>query len=167
MSEPLRSAVPLASVGVILLGLVPVVGGPDNPLHWAMTAGMVGFGALLRARHSLRRAEGPLAQVPVPVARQVGRAYFITLGVIAVLATGIMATRWGLHFRVSPLSVSLPVVGLLWLGLIGLRVRRHGLPAPQVELPADDRPSRRPSNWDALSSSGSGASKAASSHIGL
>jgi hypothetical protein len=165
--EPSRSAAPLAAVAIQCLGLVPTLGGPDRPLHWAMTAGMVGFGALLLVRHRLQRREGPLPDVPAPVAREAGRAFFITLAVIALLLTGFFVVRWNPHGSTALLSLALPAAGLAWLTAIGLRVRRHGAEAPAAEAAAiADRPSRRPSNWDALSNAGSGHGKA-STHASL
>lgn len=133
-----------------------------------MTAGMVGFGALLLVRHRLQRREGPLRDVPGPVARQAGRAFFITLTVITLLLTGFFVVRWSPHGSTALLSLALPVAGLAWLTAIGLRVRRHSAEAPtEAEATAvADRPSRRPSNWDALSNAGSGHGKA-SSHASL
>lgn len=164
MSEPARSAVPLASVGIILLGLVPTLGGPDRPLHWLMTAGMVGFGVLLRLRHRLHRGEPPLRDVPPEVARKAGRAMLITVGVIALLVATLMAARWSLTPHVSALSIAMPLVALGWLTSIGLRVLRQGTRS-EVEAQHADRPSRRPPPWDLPG--GHGPNKATSSHASL
>jgi hypothetical protein len=132
-----------------------------------MTAGMVGFGTLLLVRHRLQRREGPLRDVPAAVARQAVRAFFITLGVIALLLSGFFVLRWNPHAPLALLSLALPVTGLAWLTVIGLRVMRHAAAVAESEAPAvADRPSRRPSNWDALSNAGSGHGKA-STHASL
>lgn len=133
---PARSAIPLAATGIICLGLLPVLGGPDRPLHWAMTAGMVGFGMLLLVRRRLQRREGPLAQVEAPVVRSAARAFFITVGVIALLITGLLVVRLNPHSPTTVLSLALPALGLGWLSLIGLRVLRHRPPLPSAETPA-------------------------------
>lgn len=132
-----------------------------------MTGGMVGFGALLLVRHRLQRREGPLREVPPAVARQAGRALLITVAVIALLLLGFLVVRWSPHSPTALLSLALPALGLAWLVLIGLRVLRHAAAPAAVEAATlADRPSRRPSNWDALSSAGSGHGKA-SSHASL
>ncbi|HVY27107.1 MAG TPA: hypothetical protein VHB79_11175 [Polyangiaceae bacterium] len=129
MTEPARSAVPVAAAGIICLGLVPTLGGPDLPLHWAMTAGMTGFGLLLLVRRRLQRREAPLALVEPSAVRQAARAFFITVGVIGALIAGLLAVRMNPHSPTTALSLALPALGLGWLGLIGLRVLRHR-PAP-------------------------------------
>lgn len=133
---PARSAIPLAAAGIVCLGLVPVLGGPDRPLHWAMTAGMTGFGLLLLVRRRLQRREAPLAAVAAPVVRSAARAFFITVGVIALLVTLLLALRLDPRSPTTALSLALPALGLVWLGLIGLRVLRHRPPLPQAEAPA-------------------------------
>lgn len=157
---------PLAAVGIICLGLVPTLGGPDRPLHWAMSAGMVGFGVLLRVRHRLERREGPLREVPASVARRAGRSMLATVGVIATLVGGVLLARWTPHSPAAPLSLAMPLVTLAWLAAIGWRVVRHGAISTTEAAALTDRPSRRPPNWDALSA-GSHPRKATSSHASL
>jgi hypothetical protein len=97
---------------------------------------MIGFGLLLLVRRRLQRREGPLAPVEAPVARSAARAFFITLGVIALLLTVLLAVRLDPRSPTTALSLALPALGLAWLGLIGLRVLRHRRPLPQAEAPA-------------------------------
>lgn len=133
---------PLAAVGIICLGLVPVLGGPDRPLHWAMTAGMVGFGTLLAARRRLRGPEAPLSNVTAGAAKAAGRALLLIVGVIGVLVLGIVGLRARSGQGMSALSLLLPSLGLAWLAVLGVRVLRHRAAADPD--PATDRPSRRP-----------------------
>ena len=136
VTEPARSAVPLAAAGIICLGLGPTLGGPDRPLHWAMTAGITGFGLLLLVRHRLRRREAPLAPVEPSAVRQAARVFFITVGLIGVIIAGLLAVRLNPHSPTAVLSLTLPALGLGWLGLIGLRVLRHRPAAAVAEAPA-------------------------------
>lgn len=145
--QPFRSAVPLAAAGIICLGLVPTLGGPDQPLHWAITAGMVGFGVLLWTRRRLRGPEGPLQPVAPDAARQAGRAVLIICGVVSLLAALIVGARLHAGEPIELLSVALPVLGLAWLATLGVQARRHRDPAP-VSGPVAERPSRRSASWD-------------------
>jgi hypothetical protein len=101
-----------------------------------MTAGMVGFGILLLVRRRLQRRERPLAEVEAPAARSAARAFFITVGVIALLITGLLAVRLDPHSPTTVLSLALPALALAWLSLIGLRMLRHRSPLPSAETPA-------------------------------
>jgi hypothetical protein len=148
VSEPSRSAAPLAAAGIICLGLVPILGGPDRPLHWAMTTGMVGFGVLLAARRRLHGFEGPLQRVPVGMPQRAGRAVLGVAGVIAALVIGIVAFRVRSGAPISALSVVLPGAGLAWVALLGFQALRHREPATEA---AEERPSRRPPNREQVS----------------
>lgn len=142
-----RSAVPLAAVGIICLGLVPTLGGPDLPLHWAMTVGITGFGVLLAFRHGLQRREGPLAPVAPAAARFAGRSTLVVAVICTLLMIGIVARQLLLGGPIAPLSIAMPVLGLAWLYSVGLRALRWS--ERSVEPPAaDDRPSRRPPAWE-------------------
>ena len=158
---PFRSAVPLAAAGIACLGLVPTLGGPERPLHWAMTAGMVGFGMLLWARHRVQGAEAPLASVPVPVARQAGRALLFTCAVSTLLVLGIIGLQLRRGGGVSALSVALPAAGLAWLTSLAFKTLRLREAAPPM---GTDRASRRPPNWDGLQSSSAAQSTPTNHH---
>lgn len=148
-SQPFRSAVPLAAAGIICLGLVPTLGGPEQPLHWAVTAGMVGFGILLWARRWLRGAEGPLPPISKPAARAAGRILLAIVGVIAGLVGVIVGFRVHAGQGMSALSLALPGLGLAWLVTLSMQMLLHRAP-PAEGAASDERPSRRPPNWDAL-----------------
>ena len=150
LPPPLRSAVPLASAGIICLGLVPVLGGPERPLHWAVTAGMAGFGVLLWARRRLRGTEGPLAPISKPSARAAGRVLLAIAGVIAVLVGVIVGFRVHSGEAMSTVSLTLPGLGLAWLVTLSVQMLAHREP-PAGGAALDERPSRRPPNWETLS----------------
>ncbi len=142
---------PLAATGIICLGLVPVIGGPEQPLHWAMTAGVVGFGALLLVRRLLRGPEAALRRVPPEEARHAGRTLFVVCGFVGGLVALIVGARLRGGEPPAAWSVMLPVLGLAWLGTLALQVwhhREHSVVSESV----GDRPSRRPANWDASAS---------------
>jgi hypothetical protein len=144
----------LASVGIICLGLLPTLGGPDLPLHWAMTLGIAGFGVLFGIRHGLRRAEGPLAPVGRAAARHAGRSVLTIAAICSVLVLGIIGRQLLAGGPIGPLSIAMPLAALGWLYWVGLRALRW--PAEQGSEPqpsADDRPSRRPS-WERLTPPG-------------
>jgi len=138
--------VPLAAVGIVCLGLVPVLGGPDRPLHWAMTAGMVGFGSLLWARRRLTGKEAPLSYVSPEAARAAGRAVLLIAAVIAALVAGIVSLRVHSGLGMSGLSLLLPALGLAWLAFLGVQILRHR--ASSDTAPSTDRPSRRPARQE-------------------
>jgi hypothetical protein len=148
-SKPSRSAVPLAAAGIVCLGLVPTLGGPDLPLHWAVTAGMVGFGVLLWVRRRLRGPEPALQPVPQKAARQAAQALSIIVGVVTVLVGVIFGARLHSGGSISALSFALPA-GLCWLALLSFQVWRYREPGNEATA-TGDRPSRRPSSWDSLS----------------
>ena len=148
-SQPFRSAVPLAAAGIICLGLVPTLGGPEQPLHWAVTAGMAGFGVLLWARRRLRGAEGPLSPIPKQQAHAAGRILLGVIGVIAVLVGVIIGFRVHSGEPMSALSLTLPGLGLAWLVTLSVQMLTHREPPAEGTAP-EERPSRRPPNWDAL-----------------
>jgi hypothetical protein len=135
-------------VGVACLGLVPTFGGPDRPLHWAMTAAMVGVGALLWTRHRLSRQEGPLRPVAEGEPRAAGKAVLAISGVSALLVLGIVFLQWHRGGPLGRLSLAMPVVGLLWLASLGARTLRHRDPPPPSL--AGDRGSRRNSPIDSV-----------------
>jgi hypothetical protein len=135
--------VPLAAAGIVCLGLVPILGGPDRPLHWAMTVGIVGFGSLLWARRRLRGPEGRLSKVPSGAARQAGRNLLSIGAVVATLVGVIVGFRLHSGGAMSALSLVLPAAGLTWVAVLGLQVLRHREPAAESSS-ASDRPSRRP-----------------------
>ena len=145
-----RSPAPLASVGIICLGLLPTLGGPDQPLHWAMTAGMTGFGLLFAFRHRLRRDQPPLAALSQTEARRAGGAVLWVSGVIAAIVLVIVAHQLLSGGPTSAFSVGLPIVGLWWLGSLGLKARRFRAPAVDDPATLVDRPSRRPPTWERL-----------------
>lgn len=138
---------PLAATGIICLGLVPTFGGPEQPLHWAVTAGMVGFGVLLWVRRQLRGPEAALQRVPPEAARHAGRALFIVCGVVGTLVALIVGARLHAGQPLGLLSVALPSLGLVWLVTLAVQVWRHREPAAEAAA-AGDRPSRRPLSWD-------------------
>jgi hypothetical protein len=158
VSQPFRSAVPLAAAGIICLGLVPTLGGPDRPLHWAMTAGMVGFGGLLAARRRLHGFEGPLQRVPVGMAKQAGRALLGVSGIIAALVLVIVGFRVHSGGAMSALSLALPGAGLAWLAQLGVQTLRYRERATESST-AGERPSRRPPNREQVSNAQSTSSR--------
>jgi hypothetical protein len=141
--------VPLASAGIACLGLVPVLGGPERPSHWAVTVGMVGFGGLLWARQRLTRREGALARVPARAARNAGRTVLLVCAVVSAIIAVVVLTRLREGGGIGLLSLAMPGAGLLWLTSLGLKTQRHRDPAADA-APANDRPSRRPPRRDAL-----------------
>jgi hypothetical protein len=163
--SPSRSAVPLASVGIISLGLLPTLGGPDQPLHWAITAGMTGFGALLLLRHRLRRMEAPLSPLTRAHAQLAGRALLWVSGAIGVLVVGIVLRQIAASGPIAALSLAMPVVSLGWLVSLGLKALRW--PADSVDkAPAtEERPSRRPPTWERVTPSGPTPSGGPGRHV--
>jgi threonine/homoserine/homoserine lactone efflux protein len=142
--------VPLAAAGIVCLGLVPTLGGPDQPQHWAVTAGMVGFGVLLWVRRRLRGPEGALQRVPQKAAREAAKALTIICGVVAALVGVIFGARLHSGGSISALSLALPAAGLCWLAVLAFQVWRYREPANDAPA-TGDRPSRRPSSWGSLS----------------
>jgi len=132
------------------LGLVPTLGEPERPLHWAVTAGMVGFGALLWARRRLRSHEGPLPVISKPAAQAAGRCVLLITGVIAVLVGVVVGFRLHSGGELGALSLALPGAALAWLVVLGLQMLGHRGP-PAEGASAGDRPSRRPPHWDGVS----------------
>jgi hypothetical protein len=114
-----------------------------------MTAGMVGFGALLWGRHRLTRREGALAEVAPQSATVASRAVLAVAAFCAAICFGIIASRIYAGKSIAALSVLMPAAGLGWLGWLGLKIRQ--LRSAAVESPAaTDRPSRRPPKRDSL-----------------
>jgi len=144
----------LASVGIIGLGLLPTLGSPDRPLHWAMTAGMIGFGALLAVRHRLRRFEAQLAPVPQSTAQRAGRTVLWVTGVIGAMVVVIVLQRLTSGGPIALLSIAMPIAGLAWLASLGLKARRWPADPSDASTASNDRPSRRPPAWERLTPTG-------------
>jgi hypothetical protein len=153
--SPPRSAVPLASVGIICLGLVPTLGGADRPLHWAMSAGIAGFGTLLLVRYRLQRREGALAPVSRAAALRAGRALLWVSGIIALMVSFFTLKQLASGGPVGALSLAMPALGLCWLASLGLKAMRWPSDAIQPPASAEDRPSRRPPRRERLTPPGS------------
>jgi hypothetical protein len=132
------------------LGLVPTLGGPDSPLHWAMTAGMTGFGLLLAVRHRLRRDQPPLALLTEADARRAGGALLWVSGIIGAMVLVIVLHQLISGGPTSAFSVGLPLVGLWWIASLGLKARRFRAPQADDSVTTLDRPSRRPPTWERL-----------------
>ena len=139
---------PLAAGCIVCLGLIPLLGAPAQPLHWAATGGMIGFGVLLWARRRLRGTEAALLPVSQPAAEAASRAVFLVVALVSVLVTVIVGYRLRDGGSMSALSLSLPVLGLAWLALLAFQLKRHREPAATATN--DDRPSRRPPEWDSV-----------------
>jgi hypothetical protein len=146
------------------LGLVPTLGGPERPLHWAMTAGMIGFGALLWTRRRLRGSEPPLQPVPRRSAVLAGRAVLAVTGVVAGLVALIAGTRLAHGGSLGALSLAMPGLGLAWLTLLGVQSLRHREPAAEP-APAAERSSRRPAKRDGRSNRSSSHPRPPNPHL--
>lgn len=142
---------PLAAAGIACLGLAPTLGGPDRPLHWAMTAGMVGFGALLFVRHRLAKREGALRHVAAAEAAQAAHALLVITAISALLVLGIVGLQWRRGGDIGLLSLAMPLVGLLWLGSLAMLSRRHAVGAAAADL-VERSSAPRPPKLDALGS---------------
>lgn len=140
---------PLAAAGIACLGLVPTLGGPDRPLHWAMTAGMVGFGVLFAARHRLSKREGALRPVAAEAARRAGTTVLVICAISALLVLGIVVLQWRRGGPIGLLSLAMPLLGLAWLASLGYQSLRHRDATTEPGL-SPDRPSQRPAKVDAL-----------------
>jgi len=128
--EPSRSAVPLASAGIVCLGLVPLLGAREQPLHWATSGAMVCFGVLLYLRHRVRRCQQPLARVSSEAAREAGRSVLVTAAVIFAMVLIIALQRALAGNPTHPLSLLLPLFTLVWLGWLGsLALRKARQPS--------------------------------------
>jgi hypothetical protein len=138
--------VPLAAVGIACLGLVPALGGPDRPLHWAMTIGMVGFGVLLWARHRLVKVKRERALPPIATAdaQHAGFALLLITAISGLLVLGIVFLQWQRGGPIGWLSLAMPFVGLLWLASLALQARRY------KSADVAERPSLRGPKLDAL-----------------
>jgi|SRR5687767_7372236 hypothetical protein len=132
------------------LGLVPTLGGPDSPLHWAMTAGMTGFGLLLAVRHRLRRDQPPLAPLTEADARHAGGAVLWVSGIIGAMVLVIVLHQLISGGPTSAFSVGLPLVGLWWVASLGLKARRFRAAQADDSAATLERPSRRPPAWERL-----------------
>lgn len=166
LKSPVRSALPLASAGILGLGLLPALGGSDRPLHWFVAAAAVGLGIFLQLWHRVRSPEAPLAPVSPEHATHAGRTLLIITAVSGVLAAGILLTRWHYHGPSAALSVGMPLAALAWLTSIGLRVLRQG-EATTFRLPYVPTKSSRPAGaWERVRA-GSSRRKPGSSHASL
>ncbi len=111
---------------------------------------MVGFGVLLWARRRLRGPEGALQRVAPDAVRTAGRALLVVVAVVAALVGVIVGHRLFSGEPLSSLSLVLPAAGLAWLALLGFQVLRHR-ESSLDSASTEERPSRRPPNWDSLS----------------
>jgi len=141
--------VPLAAAGIACLGFIPTFGGPDRPLHWAMTAGMVGFGALLWTRHRLLQRRDPSLTFLVRQPQQAARRVLTISALCTVLVCVIVGAHWHAGKPIGLLSVAMPLVGMSWLTAIGLRIGKLR-EAPLEGAASSDRPSRRPPKRESL-----------------
>lgn len=116
-----------------------------------MTAGMVGFGALLWTRHRLAKREDGLRPVRRSEALRAARTVAGVGGVVGLLMAGIVASRWHSGGSIAWLSVAMPLAALTWVLTIGLRAQRFGLSQTEA-VAGSDRPSRRPPGLEALAS---------------
>ncbi len=114
-----------------------------------MTAGMVGFGALLWSRHRLTNREGALDDVPAPSAVFASRSLLAITAVCAMICAVIVASRFYAGKPIAALSVLMPALGLAWLAWLALKMRRFRASAVDSTTAAD-RPSRRPPKPDSL-----------------
>jgi hypothetical protein len=112
-----------------------------------MTAGTIGFGALLLVRHRLRGPEPALAAVESGQARHSGRTVLLITGILVLLVLVIVTARIVGGGSIAPLSLLMPLAGLLWLTSLGLKVLRHPAPSSDAASTEGDRPSRRPPDW--------------------
>jgi len=148
-SEPFRSAVPLAAAGIACLGVIPTFGGPERPLHWAMTAGMLGFGALLWTRHRLLDRDSGFADAPIGKARLAGRSILLITAISSLIVTLIVGSYLLSGKPLAGLSVAMPLAGLSWLAAIGWKLRRLAETTAEGAGQAE-RPSRRPAKRDSV-----------------
>jgi hypothetical protein len=140
-----------------------MLGGPAQPLHWAITAGMVGFGVLLWTRRRLRGTEAPLQRVAPGAARHAGRAVFIVCGVVGALVAVIIGARLRVGEPIAALSVALPALGLAWLTTLGFQAWRYD-PPPEHSA-ATERPSPRPVSWNSNTARKPSPSKPPDRHV--
>lgn len=110
---------------------------------------MTGFGLLLAVRQGLRRPQPPLAALSEREALYAGGAVLWITGVIGVLVAVITVHQLAIGGPISAFSVGMPLVGLWWLGSLGLKARRLR-PPPADHAASHDRPSRRPPSWERL-----------------
>jgi hypothetical protein len=114
-----------------------------------MTAGMVGFGALLWTRHRLLARDGALADPALREPRRAGQRVLIVTAIIAAIVALIIGSHWHAGKPIGLLSVAMPLVGLGWLAAIGLKLRQ--LPESAAEgAGQSDRASRRPPKRDSV-----------------
>lgn len=112
-----------------------------------MTAGMVGFGALLAVRHLLGRREPPLA-VPTPQqAHGAARAIFVICALTALFVLGVVVLRLRDGGGIAALSVIMPAVTLLWLASLGVKSLRSTA-SPEPASAPSERSRRRTSSWE-------------------
>jgi hypothetical protein len=73
----------------------------------------------------------------------------LIVATVSLAVAVIVGFRWQSGGEISALSLVLPLLGLAWLTLLGVQVRRHREPTAEAS-PNTERPSRRPPQWDAL-----------------
>jgi len=106
---------------------------------------MVGFGALLWARHRLSKRAAALQPVSATQARVAGRAVLIVTAVITALVVVIVVAQWRHGGALGLQSLAMPAVGLLWLASLGLQslaAARRALREPATTERSTRRPSR-------------------------
>lgn len=114
-----------------------------------MTAGMVGFGALLWMRHRLTERARASEPVPAQNPRRVGRYLLLITGFSALVVALIVGERWYEGKPIALLSVAMPFAGLAWLLAIARKTQQMPPSAPESAATAD-RPSPRPPKRDSL-----------------
>ncbi len=139
---PPRSALPLVAAGIIALGSMPLLFGPlAEPLHWATGAGVVGLGALLALRRRVGRAEAPLSPLMPGEGRRAALSLLVVGGTIFLMIAFFVAERFLLlGAATTPLALALPLLSLLWLGLLGLRAWRATPKLPTISKPGANSP---------------------------
>lgn len=152
--EPFRSAIPLVSAGIVCLGLIPLLGPRQQPLHWATSGAVVFFGVLLYLRHRLRRLGQPLASVLAGPTRDAGRTVLITSGVILVMVLVIAIQRVLAGNPTRLLSLLLPLLTFLWLGCLGLLALRLPRKPLAGTLPAHSEFPAKAESWKPSAMSG-------------
>jgi hypothetical protein len=114
-----------------------------------MTAGMVGFGALLWTRHRLLARDSAVADAPAGKARFASRSLLL----ITAISTVIVAVIVGAYLRsgkpLAWLSVAMPLAGLSWLAAVGWKLRQLDETTAEGAAQAD-RASRRPAKRDSV-----------------
>jgi hypothetical protein len=105
---------------------------------------------LLFARHRLVKREGALRPVGTAEARHAGSTVLLLTAISALLVLGIVGLQWRRGGDIGLLSVAMPLVGLVWLGSLGVLSRRHRVDAT-ADLLGRSSSLRAPNKPDALS----------------